>query len=213
MGIERDRILAIKDLWNRTWELLTLVREPYPEEREVLERRLGCVVLPTTVTSLGRFVSRDQEYFILKQMNLLNNSLNLRDYKPDVPIAVGINPDPEHICLPGSFNQSQERQLEMIEEHSQTVVEPYLPNAKAVMVPATILAQADWVYYHRPETAGRVLIRNYWARALDRRLYWAAGVGRTGPSFRLNVDEWSIGVGKGRAHRPAIPAVVFLDDR
>jgi hypothetical protein len=205
---KRERILAIPDLRDRTYELLSLVRQPSKEEREVLERKMKLVVLRLQAKSLSRVVAYDPNYFKSGELAFLDSTSELRDFTPP-SLAVAINPDPEYIALRGSFGVSRATQLVMIEEYSQGVIEKEFPEAKAIMLPATSYAQADWIYNHRYGTIGKILFGNIFTRALDNFSELAAArVGRDHPDDRLIVFGW--GADHGRCRVGGVPAVVFL---
>ena len=205
---ERERILAIPDLRERTYELLSLVREPSKEEREVLEKKMNLVILSLEAKPLSKVVAADPNYFWDGELDYVNGKSELRDFTPPA-LVVAINPDPKHIALHDSFIQSRPTQLVMIEEYSQRVIEKEFPDAKAIMLPATGYAQADWIYNHRPETKSKILFRNFYARALDNTSgVYAADVGRYRPDYRLHVRGWNVDDGLGNVG--GVPAVVFL---
>src|SRR3990167_8733862 len=148
------------DLRQQTYELLALVREPTEEEKKTLKKR-GIVFLFTEIKSLFQVVSQDSNYFWSGEQEYVDSKTELRDYVPPVPLQVGLNF--ENPAIPGSFNKSKSVQLEMIEEQSQELQKEF-PDARLVMLPSTIYAQADKAY---KEKTGEVFFKNIFARALD----------------------------------------------
>lgn len=199
---QAQEVAPIKDLRQQTYELLALVREPTEEEKEALEKR-GIVFLTTETKSLSRVVLHDPDYFWSGEQEYVDSKKELREYVPPVAMEVGLNP--ENPAIPGSFNKSKKVQLEMIERGSLELQKEF-SDARLVMLPSTIYAQADKAYKGK---TGEVFFRNIFARALDQTSgVRSAGVGRFVPGSRLRVDEWSAGDGYGRVG--AVPAVVFL---
>ena len=179
-----------------------MVREPTEEEKKALEKR-GIVFLPTETKSLSQVVSQDPDYFWSDEQEYVDSKTELREYVPSTPIRVGLNP--ENPAILGSFNKSKRVQLEMIEEKSQELQKEF-PDARLVMLPSTIYAQADKAYKER---TGEVFFKNIFARALDQTFeVRSAVVGRSHPDNRLAVGEWD--AGDGADDIGAVPAVVSI---
>lgn len=190
------------DLRQRAYDLMHLVRQPSGQEKKALGRR-GIVFLPLTTKSYAQVVSEDPGYFWQNELDYANARLSLRDYALPVAVEVGLNPT--ELARPGSFSRSRADQLEMIEEYSQHL-QAEVPDARAIMLPATGYAQADRAY---KLATGEVLFRNCFARILDNLSgVRAASAGRRAPSERFDARGWSARYGLGVVG--AVPAVVFV---
>ena len=182
-----------------TFDLLSSLREPTDQERKEVGARKG-ILLPVKATSLGQFYSENQPYF-----GWVNESRSLRDYTPPLAFKVAVFPDKRYVS--GSNNSSQVRQLQMTEDYSKKKIEPVFSGAKAIMLPATVLAQLDVEFQKRNN--GAKLFQDFWVRALDTTVDPnVANVGRAHPDNRLNVNDWNRDV--GHLHVWAFPAVVFV---
>ncbi len=199
------------DLRQRAYDLLTLVREPSAEEREVLESKWGLVFLPLEAKSYAKVVAEDKEYFCPNELAYANGKPALRDYMLPVAGEFGFR-SPSGLALPNSFTKSRPDHLEMIEEHSQ-LLQVDVPDARAIMLPSTGYAQGDKAYKAR---TGEVLFRDYFAFALDNLVdnlsgVSAAGAGRGYPSGQFGVRDWL--AGGGRDYVRAVPAVVLVGNK
>lgn len=195
------------DLRQRTYDLLTKVRQPSDDEKEALGN-VGYIFLPIEAKTLLEVVTEDPDYFWSGELNYINglSKPDLREYVPPV-MKVGFNPN--QLFVPDTFGKSQVKQLEMTDQYSQNTVETEFPDARVLMLPATITAQADRAYFKR---TGKVLFANRFARALDQTSgVDAAFVGRIGPDFRLRVSDWDAVLGPGYVGAPL--AVVFFENR
>lgn len=197
---------AITDRLQRiqaTFELLTEVREPLPSEREALEAK-GFVFFSIKAKSLFVVVAENQGYFWGGELGFIYDRPQLRDYTPPAMI-VGMNPT--QLAIKDSFNESQTRQLELIEKYSAQHIEPDFPGAKAIMLPVCVYAQADLVYAR--ERNGEKLFKHVYARALDQSLGpYVTFIGRDDPNYLLDVRSWV--ADDGRSVVGAVPAIVFL---
>lgn len=161
-----------KDLVAATFELLERVGEPTLEEQEALTRK-GFIFLPVAAKSLSQVYDDNQEYF-----GFVNSSQSLKSYAPPQTFEIALKPNA--LRIPKSNNCSQEKQLQMIGEYSQREIEQEIPNAKAIMLPATGYAQADIEFQKRNN--GQKLFADYWVRALDTTIDpYVADVGRDLP--------------------------------
>lgn len=187
------------NLREETYELLANLKEPTPEEREAF-RKQGFVFLPIGPKSLGQFYEEEAGYF-----GYVNSSDALRKYKPSQFFEIAVNP--KKLRIPRSNDSSQEKQLRLTKEHSQKEIEPISAAARAVMLPATAIAQADIEY--QKQNNGKVLIPNFWVRALDTTVGpYVAYVGRNHPADPLSVHDWRrFG---GLPNIWALSAVVFV---
>lgn len=193
-------------LRQRTYELLSTVREPSAEERESLARK-GFIFLSIEAKTLAQVVSEHPGHFWKDELQYVNG-LPHPDLRTYTPKAMEVAFNPNQLYVPDSFNKTQAVQLNMTEEYSQTNLEKELPGAKALMLPATVGAQADIAYFKK---TGKVLFRDRFARALDQTAGSnAANVGRGHPDFRLIVDGWGADSGLGRGGVGAPLAVVFI---
>jgi len=190
------------DLRQQTYDLLSQVREPTEEEKETLGKK-GIIFLPVETKSLSQVVSKDQDYFWSGELDYVNSKTELRDYVPPIPLQVGLNS--ENPALSGSFNKSKKVQLEMIERGSQELQKEF-PDARLVMLPSTVYAQADKAYKKK---TGEVFFKDIFARALDQTSeVHSANVGRHDHAYQLHVREWN--AEHGNDNIGAVPAVVFL---
>lgn len=193
------------DLRQRTYELLSKVRKPSVEEGESLTKR-GFIFLPIEAKTLAQVVGENPDHFWPDELRYINGlpHLDLRTYVPKV-MEVAFNP--RRLYIQDSFNQSQAKQLRMTEEYSQTNLEKDLPGAKALMLPATVEAQADIAYFKM--TKGEPLFKDRFARALDQTSsFRVATIGRGHSGNRLCIDGWNADNGLGNIG--ALLAVVFL---
>lgn len=194
------------DLRQQTYDLLTLVRKPSEQEKEVLKRR-GILFLSLEAKSYAQVVAEDEGYFWSNELAYANGKPALRDYALPVAGEFGFR-SPGGLALPNSFGKSRRNQLEIIEEYSQ-LLQTDVPDARAIMLPSTGYAQADRAY---KATTGKVLFRNYFARALDNfSLVSAASAGRSDPSEPFIVDDWYVDDGYGGVG--AVPAVVLIGNK
>jgi len=188
-----------RNLRKETFELLGKLREPTQEEAEAL-RSEGRILFKIEPVSLGEFYNAHREYF-----DYVNSSRTLLDYVPPQAFTVAINQ--ENVRIPGSNNSSQKSQLEQTEKHSKTDIEPRYPSGRAIMLPATAIAQADINY--QIENGGKKLIPDYLLRALDTTVVpRVANVGRYRPDDGLDVDGW--GRVDGSLYLWVPSAVVFV---
>ncbi len=190
------------DLRQQTYELLKKVRHPSDAEKEASEKK-GLVFLPLASKALPQVVEKDPDCFWSDDSDYVNSRKELRDFViPEMVVAL----NPNQLALPDSFNKSRATQLEMIDTYSKDEIEKEFPDAKAVMLPAVGYAQADIVY---KQIAGKVLFRDFFARALDdTSRVNAAFVGRNYPDGKLSVAGWYAGFGIDDIG--AVPAVVFI---
>lgn len=207
---KKARILAIEDPLTRYRELLSIVRSPSDEELAAL-RQLGYDDFTIRhADSLGILVAQDrkEEYFADNQIDHLNTIPAIRDFSPPTNFLVGIRLDPNHIFIPGSRNQPQAEQAEMIDEFSQNQIKPALPDALAIMLPTTAYTQRDWAFFMRDETRGQKLFKDFRVRGVET---LASGdsfaAGRTSASEKFLVHRYE---SKGYSSIVAVPAVVFI---
>ena len=196
---------VLPDLRQRTYELLSKVRKPSDEERKSLTDK-GFIFLPIEAKTLIKVVSEHPDHFWSDQLQFIAN-LSHPDLRTYVPKAMEVAFNPSRLYIPDSFDKAQQAQLEMTENYSQANLEKELPDAKVLMLPATVSAQADIAYFQM--TKGQPLFRDRFIRALDKTAgSLIASVGRVRPGVRLAVDGWGAGVGYGNVGVPL--AVVFL---
>lgn len=188
-----------RDLVQETFNLLGNLREPIAEEREVFEQK-GYVFITIEAKPLGEVLDENEEYF-----GFVDPSKNLSSYTPPQTFGVAINPN--KLRIERSNNSSQAQQLRMIEEHLQKEIKSIVPDAKAIMLPATGYAQADIQF--QKENDGKKLLPDFYARALDTTVGSnVADVGRPDPDDQLDVYDW--GADDGADYVWAVPALVFL---
>lgn len=188
----------IVDLRLKTYEILSMVREPSAEEIEALKGR-GIVFLPADTRTYAQVAAGDPAHF-------WNDELKYPNYKLPVATQVGLNPT--ELAIPGSFNLPINLQLEMIETRSQALQQEF-PNARLIMLPVTAYAQAD--HAHK-EATGEVLFTNFFARGLDMLSeVHSAIAGRRDPSRQFDVIGWHADLGD--AYVGTVPAVVFVKNQ
>lgn len=196
--VQAETIETPRDLRQETYELLANLREPTSKERKAFKKR-GFVFLTVDAKSLGQICEEEAGYF-----GFINSSQGLRTYTPPQAFEIAVNP--KKLRIPRSNNSSQDKQLRLTKEHSQKEIEPISAGARAVMLPATAIAQAD-VEYQKQNS--EVLLPDFWVRALDTTVGPdVASVGRDRPSDRLRVSDW--GRGHGLPSVWALSAVVFV---
>lgn len=184
------------DLRQATLQLLSYLREPLPAEQETLKER-GFYFFHIGNESLDQLIGKHPDHFWH-----INDSQLLRRYAPP---AMVVSMQPEKLALSGSFNRSQIEQLVMIKEYAKSLREE-LPDAHAVMLPASAYAQADIAYMGE---ITQPLFSNFYARTLDQTAGSSvADVGRNVPGDPLHVNDWSADY--GFPYVGAVPAVVFL---
>lgn len=176
-------------LRQRTYELLSMVREAKPEEKKAL-RKKGFTFFDIKAMSLNQLIQKHPSHFLR-----VNESRELREY---VPPAMTIALNLEQLTVPNSKFQPRDVQLEMIEGQSK-LLEKEFPDAKMVMLPASAYAQVD--------IARKIFKGPPFACALDSKgfgdLAYFALVGRYHPDLPLEVGYW------GNYDGVAVPAVMF----
>lgn len=189
------------DLRQQTYEILGLARESSDDEKTLLER-MGFVSLLILAKTVPQIAAEYPEVF-WHRLGYIDGMPQLRDYRPPV-MNIALNP--QELALPGSFSKGRITQLMMIGVYSRTEIEPIIPGARAIMLPASAYIQADIEYFKK---TGQLLFRNCSARALDdTSAEDAAYVGRYRPGDRLYVDGFKAGDGGGGMG--AVPAIIFL---
>lgn len=189
----------------RTYELLTIVREPLPEERKGLEAK-GFVFLSVEAKTLAQVVSERPSHFWNGELDYINGRSypDLREY---TPLAMSVAYNPDQLFVPDSCSNSQERQLRTTEKYSREEIETQFPDAKALVLPATVSAQADIAYFDR---TGKALLGNRCAGALDKSVgSFVVLVSRNLPGRQLDVFDWYAGYSRGGVGVPL--ALVFLN--
>lgn len=188
-----------RDLAQETLNLLSKLREPIVQEREVLTE-LGFVFLTVDAKSPEQVHAENGDYF-----EYVDPPDLLQVYIPPQAFEVAVNPSQLRII--GSNHCSLAEQLRMVEDYSRQEIETVAAGAKAIILPATGYAQLDIQY--QKENDGRVLIPNFWACALDKGVDSdVAAVGRNSPAFKLGVYAWFRWGSLARLW--AVPAVVFV---
>lgn len=194
-----------RDLRQETLDLLAgnTFREPTPQERKILAPRGYDIFLSTEPKTLYAVVDENKDHFRIGELDYVNARPDLRDY---VPPALTVALRSKELFLKDSFSKPQPVQLEMTERESQTV-QGLLPDARAIMLPASTDAQLDLAYL---KETGRVLFRDRFARALDQISgVFAALAGRFDPDSRFCVNDWFEGLGYDFVG--ALSSVVFIN--
>jgi hypothetical protein len=173
---------------DQTYEILNAAKDPSEDERLILTRRgLFLELLPIEPVSLNTFVASEPDDFIC---NLSDNFPSLGEY---VPPKISIAVSPSSIIMPESRGKSLAEQIEMIDEYSKEMIEPTMPTARAVMLPATVLAQADRAYA-RLFPKEEPLFNRIFANTLDTegtgRMRAVAVIGRELPEYPLQFKRW-----------------------
>lgn len=209
----RKYALTIPDLLERTYQLLSLVRDPLASEQEAYEKR-GYVFFPIEAKTFLEVVLEKPTNFQDRQLEFINNCpyQDLITVAPSRSVLVGFNP--KKLFLPNSFNQPLVAQLEKTKETSSWEIEiRRFPDVYALMLPATFYAQADIAYLQK---TGVPLFRDRFARALDTTSIdqvtskvQVASVGRFKLGDPLQVNEWVAEYGD--EFSGAACGLVFLD--
>lgn len=187
------------DLIQNTQKLLSRVREPSSEEREVLR----FIFLPTQAKSLSVVVDENPGHFSNYVRDFVNSEPYLRDYIPP-EMMVGIRP--RELVIPGSFGKSQAEQLMMIKKRSKAL-QGKSPDARMLMLPTSTYAQLDILFQ---EITGKKLfwVGDFFVRCLDQTRFGTADIGRLTPDGPLYVGDWDPRYGIPNS-LCAIAAVVF----
>lgn len=192
------------ELRQRTYELLSWVREPSAKEREVLAEK-GFIFLPIGAKTLEQVVREHPKHFCPNQLSYIDAlpvDSDLRKYAPKV-MDVALNPNQLYIL--NSFNKTQAMQIKMIGECS-TNLQRELPSARVLMLPATVLTQADIAYSKKTV---KPLFVDHFVRSLDKTSgSLVANVGRYLSDERLWVNTQTADGGDDRVG--ALFAVVFI---
>lgn len=194
-----------RDLRQETLDLLAgnTFREPTVEEKEKFGTMGYDIFLPTKAKTLHAVVEENQDYFWSDELDYVNTRPNLRDY---VPPTLTVALRSKDLFLSNSFGKSQTIQLERHEAESQDL-QKVLPDARNIMLPASVDAQLDLAYF---KETGQVLFRDRFVRALDETSdVSVAHVGRARPASRLDVPGWRRGRGGGGVG--ALSAAVMIN--
>lgn len=196
-----ETIQPIRDFRERTFKLLAETREPRPREQKALEKK-GWVFLSTEAKSLAQVIQEHPDHF-----GHIDDGLDLAAFTPP-SLTLAINRKQPFIH--NSFGRSQSVHLLMIDAYSQPI-EVEFPRATALMLPASVYAQAGLEYF---KTTGLQLFPASYARTLD-----GLVVGRLAPFVGLDVsDRLHDTVADmhsgliGTFTTGAIPAVVFIKE-
>lgn len=191
-------------LRQRTYELLAMVREPSAKERKLLTDR-GFHFLPIEAKTLLQVIGEHPDHFCKDDLKSIDK-LPYPDLRRYIPKSMEVAFNPNQLYIPDSFGKSQAIQLVKTEEYSQTNLQKELPGAKALIMPATVDAQADIAYFKK---TGGVLFRNCFAGTLDQMSDSdATCVGRALPVSPLVINRWDANRGEGNVGAPL--AIVFL---
>lgn len=188
---------------NATFKLLERVKEPSDDEKKALMGIFrGAEFFETEARSIAEVVVENPHHFWSKQPGFLAERPELANY---VPPAMTVALSPHRLFIPDSFYISHAAQLEMTEGRSISRIEPKLPDARIVHLPASALAQID--VQHMRQT-GHPLFINSYGRALDKDAdSGSIDIGRFGPQYRLVIGEHD---SQGDPFVGAVMAVVFL---
>lgn len=197
-----ETILPIRDFHARTLQLLSETRNPRPKEQKALEKK-GWVFLHTEAQSLTQVIEENPDYF-----GNINEKFKLDDYTPP-SLTLAINRKQPFIH--NSFGRSQSVHWLMIDAYSQPI-EGEFPRATALMLPASVYAQADLEYF---KITGLQLFPARYARTLD-----GLVVGRLAPCMGLDVSDRIHDTVVADMHSGligtfttgALPAVVFIKE-
>ena len=184
------------------YEALNKVRSPLPNEQRSLEG-IGWVFLPVHAKSLVQVARETPDYF-----EFITGAEGPRNYvPPEMTAAI----HPEHLALRNSYGRRPDDQLFMIEKLSQ-YVQRELPDARALMLPASAIAQLVIAFQ---EKTGRNPIGGFYVRGLDQAGMMSGPIRRftivgheESKSKKLIVDTTpDIG---GFPDIAALPAVIFV---
>lgn len=190
---------------HKTYELLRTVRNPSVEERKFLTGE-GFVFLSIEAKTLEQVVAEHPDRFLPNWLQYIKG-LPYSDLRTYVPSVMEVAFNPSRLYIQGSINEDQLTQFKKTEEYSRTHLKE-LSGAKALMMPATVYAQADIAYF---QMTGNVLFGHHFsARALDETAGSnSADVGRNLSDCPLTVSPWLV---KNRGYiNVGVPlAVVFI---
>ena len=204
---KKARILAIEDPLIKFREVLSIVRAPNIEERDILKQHQS-LHFDINAKSLGKFVTENEAHFNDEQIDHLNTVPAIRDFTPPVDFFIAFL-NPNQIYLQDSNHLSQKNQAKMIKDFSDITINPILPNALAIMLPAVAYAQADWYHFNRDTTRGQKLFKDFRARTAEGLLSGTgSAAGRISIKEKLLVHTFE--TDKGFKNIYAIPAIVFV---
>lgn len=194
-----------ENLRRKTYEYLSKVREPSATEQETLRGR-GFIFLPVEAKPLVQVVSENKNHFESGELDYING-ITYPDLRTYVPPEMIVAFKPTQLFIPNSSVFSDvATQLRETGRYFQDNPEIVLLDAKALILPSSIFAQADIVYFRR---TGKLLFENCFVRALDHiSKSGFAAVGRRSPAERLRVHYQRSGRYGGRIQVPL--AIVFL---
>lgn len=195
IGEQQAFDLVTLGLRQKTYELLSLVRKPTLKEKKALEE-IGSTFFNIEAKSLKQLERENPNHF-----NSIDIPNRLRVHIPS-PMIVAINVN--HPYVDDCFSKSQADQLLMIEE-SSSFHENFYPGAREVMLPASILAQLDIIYFKNTDGKEK-LFKNFFARSLDQ----GVSVGRYRPEDKLRVGNCS---NAGYDDVGVLSAVVFVNQK
>ena len=196
------------DLRRNTYKLLSRVREPSTEERKSLEEK-GFSFFSIEEKTLTQVVVEHPDLFLKCELEYLNGlySPNLRY----APVAMEVAFNTNQLYIPGSFDQTQQKQLEMTEEYSKANLEKEFSDAKALMFPATVVVQADVAC---KEKIGEALFGKGFVRVLDRTAdSRVVSIGRGRPEHQHYFDTSAADNSDGKVGVGVPLAVVFIRNR
>lgn len=169
---EHDRSLA--DLRQQSLELIAgAVKVDYSTPqfdaaREALEE-MWFELFDIYPVSILSFVQSHPNYFTGGAYSVDHlGSNDLKTYTPPREFTIAIKSIHEEIFLEGSGGMSPAEQLAMVEAYSQSTIQPRIPNAHAIMLPATVLAQADFEHNQKYKRSGAKLLLGVSTYTTDR---------------------------------------------
>lgn len=184
------------DLRAKTWEILSRVREPNPDEQKALEKT-GWVFLQTKAISLDQ-ATREHP-------NLLgygySDTTDLYDIVPPRLVSAIYRQQPD---LSDSRDKPQDIQLQMIEKRS-LFMQIQFPSARAVMLPAVNYTLQEIEYYRLTGGKRQLFPSGLSPRSLEEDVL----VGRRFKDSPLSIRRIHPHYGKLKFGR-AVPALVFI---
>ncbi len=176
----------------------------YNKTREALEKQGLSFIVAIAPESIGQLAARTETGSFFGYIN------SSRQMRSNVPPQIELAIDPNNFRIANSNNLPTDVQFEWI-KGEETILKGKLPadvrNVISLLRPkhASILAQLDFGHQKR---TGKVLFTDWFGRTDDQTVPgYVARVGRSHPTLRLGVGDWSRGSGGGDVF--AVSAVVL----
>lgn len=195
------------DLLRNADKALELVREPTGDERARLQE-MGFVIFPVGAFTLAEFIKENPDYVNKNALKFINSYPALRDFRPP-KMEVAIKPS--GFYAPGF--QNLDKQLKDVEKYSKEEIQEVFNDARAIPLPASVLAQLDLAYFKSTSSAskkGQRLLKAYFSRTLERiGMGDTPIIGRSNLNYELSVDHL-LASHSNDGNVILMPGVVFL---